>query len=143
MAYYGFAQKIMKGEEIQLFNDGDMYRDFTYVDDIVEGISRLLDKPPMAHAPAVPRRILNIGNSAPVYMKDFIALMEEKLGKKAIIRSMPMQDTDVYNTYADVSALENLTGYHPQTTISDGLDRFLGWLVPRYARNDNASLRSE
>jgi UDP-glucuronate 4-epimerase len=127
MAYFNFAKKIMKGEDIPLFNGGDMYRDFTYVDDIVEGISRLVEKPPLASAPSVPKRILNIGNASPVYMKNFITLMEQRLGKKAIINSMPMQDTDVYKTYADVAALEALTDYHPTTSIEKGLDLFLGW----------------
>ncbi|MEN9950306.1 MAG: hypothetical protein RLY85_1058 [Bacteroidota bacterium] len=127
MAYYGFAEKISRGEEIKLFNAGDMYRDFTYIDDIVEGITRLLDKPPVAQAPEVPKRVLNIGHSDPVYMKDFMRLIQEKLGVEAKITNMPMQDTDVYKTYADVSALEALTGYHPQTAIADGLGRFLDW----------------
>lgn len=127
MAYYGFAEKISRGEEIKLFNAGDMYRDFTYIDDIVEGITRLLDKPPVAEAPEVPKRVLNIGHSDPVYMKDFMRLIQEKLGVEAKIANMPMQDTDVYKTYADVSALEALTGYHPQTDIATGLGRFLEW----------------
>jgi len=127
MAYYGFAEKISRGEEIKLFNAGDMYRDFTYIDDIVEGITRLLDKPPVAEAPDVPKRVLNIGHSDPVYMKDFMRLIQEKLGIEAKIVNMPMQDTDVYKTYADVSALEALTGYHPQTDIATGLGRFLDW----------------
>lgn len=127
MAYYGFADKICNNQEISLFNGGDMYRDFTYVDDIVEGISRLLDKPPVAQSPEVPKRILNIGNAAPVYMKDFIALLENKLSKKALINSLPMQETDVYKTYANISALVELTGYNPVTGIDQGLDRFLDW----------------
>jgi UDP-glucuronate 4-epimerase len=127
MAYYSFAEKISRGEEIKLFNAGDMYRDFTYIDDIVEGITRLLDKPPVAEAPKVPKRVLNIGHSEPVFMKDFMRLIQEKLGVEAKITNMPMQDTDVYKTYADVSALEALTGYHPQTDIATGLGRFLDW----------------
>jgi len=127
MAYYGFADKISKNQEIGLFNGGDMYRDFTYVDDIVEGISRLLDKPPVAKSPEVPKRILNIGNAAPVYMKDFIALLENKLSQKAMIKTLPMQETDVYKTYANISALIELTGYNPVTEIGEGLDRFLDW----------------
>jgi UDP-glucuronate 4-epimerase len=127
MAYYGFADKICNGKEIGLFNAGDMYRDFTYVDDIVEGISRLLDKPPVAKSPQVPKRILNIGNAAPVYMKDFISLLEQKMNKSASIKHLPMQDTDVYTTYADISALAALTGYCPTTSIEQGLERLLDW----------------
>lgn len=127
MAYFAFADKISNNQEISLFNGGDMYRDFTYVDDIVEGISRLLEKPPAASSPEVPKRILNIGNAAPVYMKDFIALLENKLSKKALINSLPMQETDVYKTYANISALIELTGYNPVTEIGQGLDRFLDW----------------
>jgi UDP-glucuronate 4-epimerase len=127
MAYYGFADKIYNGDEIGLFNGGDMYRDFTYIDDIIEGISRLISKPPSANAPAVPKRILNIGNSAPVFMKDFISLLEQKTSLTAQIRHLPMQETDVYTTYADISALASLTGYCPKTPIGQGLDRFLDW----------------
>lgn len=127
MAYYGFADKISNNQEISLFNGGDMYRDFTYVDDIVEGISRLLNKPPVAQSPEVPKRILNIGNASPVYMKEFIALLENKLCKKALINTLPMQETDVYKTYANISALIELTGYNPITGIDQGLDRFLDW----------------
>lgn len=127
MAYYNFAEKISNNQEISLFNGGDMYRDFTYVDDIVEGISRLLDKPPVAQSPEVPKRILNIGNASPVYMKEFIAMLENKISKKALINSMPMQETDVYKTYANISALVKLTGYHPVTGIEQGLDKFLEW----------------
>ena len=127
MAYYGFAEKIMKGEEISLFNGGDMYRDFTYINDIVEGIYRLLDLPPSISDNTVPKRILNIGNASPVFMKEFISLMEDKLGKKAEIKSLPMQNTDVYKTYADISELEKLTGYCPETKIENGLELFLDW----------------
>ena len=127
MAYYSFAEKISRKEEIKLFNAGDMYRDFTYIDDIVEAITRLLDKPPIVTSPDVPQRILNIGHSEPVFMKDFMQLIQEKLGIEAKIVDMPMQETDVYKTYADVSALEALTGYHPQTDISTGIGFFLNW----------------
>ena len=127
MAYYSFAEKISRREEISLFNAGDMYRDFTYIDDIVEAITRLLDKPPVVVSTDVPQRILNIGHSEPVFMKDFIRLIQEKLGIEAKIVDMPMQETDVYKTYADVSALEALTGYHPLTDISNGLGFFLNW----------------
>lgn len=127
MAYYGFTEKINNGQEIGLYNGGDMYRDFTYIDDIVEGVSRLIERPPLANFPEVPKRIVNIGNADPVYMKDFIALLEQKTDKKAVVKHLPMQETDVYKTYADISALRELTGYHPETGIDQGLDRFLDW----------------
>ena len=127
MAYYGFTEKINNGKEIGLYNGGDMYRDFTYIDDIVEGVSRLIERPPLANFPEVPKRIVNIGNADPVYMKDFIALLEQKTDKKAVVKHLPMQETDVYKTYADISALKQLTGYHPDTEIDQGLDRFLDW----------------
>lgn len=126
MAYYSFAHAIVEGKPIQLFNAGDMYRDFTYVDDIVEAILRLITLAPVA---ATPKRILNLGHSSPVYIKDFLAILEEKLGRKALIENRPMQDTDVYTTYADTAALEQLTGYHPQTNIADGLERFCDWYL--------------
>ena len=127
MAYYGFTERINNGQEIGLYNGGDMYRDFTYIDDIVEGVSRLIERPPLANFPEVPKRIVNIGNADPVYMKDFIALLEQKTDKKAVVKHLPMQETDVYKTYADISALKQLTGYHPETEIDQGLDRFLDW----------------
>ena len=127
MAYYSFAQKIIHGQPIKLFNNGDMYRDFTYVDDIVEGIFRVAVKPPLKNAPEVPKQILNIGHSSPVYMKDFIRLIETYLDEKAIIHSAPMETTDVHLTYADISALHALTGYEPTTTIETGLKDFIEW----------------
>ena len=135
MAYYGFAEKIMKGDEISLFNGGDMYRDFTYIDDIVEGIYRLLDLPPSISDNTVPKRILNIGNASPVFMKEFISLMEDKLGKKAVIKSLPMPNTDVYKTYADITELGKLTGYYPTTKIENGLELFLGWFKQNISQN--------
>jgi UDP-glucuronate 4-epimerase len=137
MAYYGFAEKIVKGEEISLFNGGDMYRDFTYIEDIVEGIYRLLDLPPTISDYAVPKRILNIGHSSPVYMKEFISLMEDKLAKKAVVKSLPMQNTDVYKTYADITELEKLTGYCPVTHISVGMDNFISWFSSFKVNEEN------
>jgi UDP-glucuronate 4-epimerase len=114
-----------------------MYRDFTYIDDIVEGIYRLLDLPPTILNNTVPKRILNIGNASPVFMKEFISLMEEKLGKKAVIKSLPIPNTDVYKTYADITELEKLTGYFPVTHINVGMDNFISWFSSFKVNEEN------
>ncbi len=133
MAYFSFAEKIMRGEPIQIFNHGDMYRDFTYIDDIVEGIVRLLDKPPQPDAVTGARyKVYNIGNNKPEKLTDFIAALEQALGKEAKKEYLPMQPGDVYQTYADVSDLERDVGFKPTTTIKDGLSRFTAWYMDVY-----------
>jgi len=129
MAYFGFTKSILEGQPISLFNGGDMYRDFTYVDDIIEAVFRLLDNVPAGKQPA---RILNLGNSNPIFVKDMIAILEDKLGQKAVINNLPMQDTDVYITYASTAALEQLTGFAPATRIEDGLRLFCDWYQAHY-----------
>ena len=127
MAYYDFSASILKEKPIALFNSGDMYRDFTYVSDIVESLKRLLPLPPKKDAEQIPYRILNLGNSSPVYIRDFIKILEKEMGKSAIIENKPNQITDVYITYADTSRLEELTGFTPATDISKGLAIFSEW----------------
>jgi UDP-glucuronate 4-epimerase len=124
-----FASAIMKGEPVKVFNNGDMIRDFTYIDDIVEGTLRVVDSTPVASdcPNGVPYKIYNIGCSHPVHLMDFISEMENALGRKAEKIYMPMQPGDVYQTYADCSKLEHDLGYHPSTTLHEGVTKFIQW----------------
>ncbi len=126
MAYFLFAERIIRGEAIKVFNNGNMKRDFTYVDDITESISRLIDKPAAA-GEGVPARILNIGHGSPVDLAEFISIIEENLGMTAEKEYLPMQDGDVPMTWADTSRLEALTGYSPKISLREGIGRFAEW----------------
>lgn len=126
MAYYLFTKAILNAQPIDVFNDGKMERDFTFIDDIVESISRLVSKPPMPDDGA-PARILNIGNGAPVPLMEFIEAIELELGMPATKRMKPMQPGDVPVTWADCSALEAITGYRPRTAVRDGIREFIAW----------------
>ena len=121
-----FASAISKREPIKVFNGGDMIRDFTYVDDIVEGTIRVIDSVPEQTLP-VPFKVYNIGCSNPVKLMDFISEIEKALGKEAKKEFLPMQAGDVYQTYADCSKLENELGYHPTTSLHEGIGRFIEW----------------
>ncbi len=127
MAAYIFVQKIISGQPILVFNDGDMKRDFTYIDDIVNGVLRCLDNPPAAAGNETSNRIYNIGNNRSENLMDFIALIEKALGKKAEIEFRPMQLGDVKETYADISETRRDFGYEPATTIEEGVPRFVAW----------------
>ncbi|MBR5661798.1 MAG: NAD-dependent epimerase [Bacteroidales bacterium] len=123
-----FATAISKGEPIKVFNGGDMIRDFTYVDDIVEGTIRVIDNPPAGGGDAsVPFEVYNIGCSNPVKLMDFISEIETALGTEARKEFLPMQAGDVYQTYADCSKLETRLGYHPSTTLHEGIGQFIAW----------------
>ncbi|WP_295773030.1 NAD-dependent epimerase [uncultured Mucilaginibacter sp.] len=143
MAYFKFADAIIKGDPIDVYNNGDMQRDFTYVDDIVEGIIRVLDKPAQSNpawnsgqpdpaTSSAPYRLYNIGNSQPVKLMKFIEALENSIGKKALINFLPMQAGDVLSTDADMSDLETEFNYQPQTNIQDGIDRFVAWFKDFY-----------
>ena len=125
MALFKFTRGILAGEPIPVYNRGDMVRDFTYIDDIVEGVIRALDRPPSADA--TPFRIFNIGNNRPVKLTDYIAALERALGRKAKLDLLPMQAGDVPSTMADVTALEAATGYRPTTGVEQGVARFVEW----------------
>ncbi|MDV7767470.1 NAD-dependent epimerase [Peribacillus sp. CSMR9] len=138
MAYYSFTKNIIEEKTIKVFNNGDMRRDFTYIDDIVEGIIRLLDKPPVyntgwdrAHpdpsSSYAPYKIYNIGNNKPIKLMDFIITLEKLIGKKAKIEFLPMQPGDVKETYADIADLYADVGFYPSTTIEEGLTHFVNW----------------
>ena len=122
-----FATAISKGEPIKVFNGGDMIRDFTFVDDIVEGTIKVLDNPPTNREGQVPFEVYNIGCSQPVNLMDFISEIEAAMGKKAEKVFMPMQQGDVYQTFADCSKLESRVGYKPSTTLHEGIGRFVKW----------------
>ncbi len=126
MAYYKFTEAIMEGRPIDVYNEGDLYRDFTYIDDVVDAISRLIHEPPGGEPPC---SILNIGHSEPVKLMDFIRVLERLLGKKARMNFLPMQPGDVYRTFADVERLDAVVGYKPATSIEEGLSRFVDWYL--------------
>ena len=132
MAYFKFTNKIMKGEPITIFNQGDMYRDFTYVDDIVTGIQNMLCCPPKPNGEGDRYKIYNIGNNHPEKLMTFIETLEKALGKTAEKGYMPMQPGDVYQTYADVSELEKDFGFRPSTSIAEGLGKFARWYREYY-----------
>jgi UDP-glucuronate 4-epimerase len=123
MAYFSFTKKILAGETIEVFGEGRMARDFTYVDDIVDGIVGALDRPPARGV----NRVLNIGDSRPVGLMDMIATLERALGREARKTFLPMQPGDVTRTFADVSKLKALTGYAPKVAIEEGLPKFVEW----------------
>ena len=135
MAYYSFTKDIIEGNTIQVYNNGDMLRDFTYIDDIVQGIIKLLDHPPKpdsnrnldpstSHAPY---KIYNIGNNSPVRLMDFINTLEQLIDKKANIEFLPMQPGDVKETYADITDLQKAAGFSPSTPLEIGLSHFVDW----------------
>lgn len=139
MSPFLFAEAILTGKPIKIFNYGDMMRDFTYIDDIVEGVVRVLDKPATTENPTetgiaskAPYRIFNIGNSQPEKLMDFIGEMETALGKQAIKEFLPMQPGDIKATFADTSALEAWTGFKPATTLKNGMSDFIKWYVGYY-----------
>jgi UDP-glucuronate 4-epimerase len=123
MAYFSFTRKILAGEPIEVYGEGRMARDFTYIDDIVDGIVGVLDRPPDAGE----ARLFNIGDSRPVALMRMIALLEQALGREAQKVFRPMQPGDVAATYADISRLRALTGYQPKVRLEEGLPRFVGW----------------
>ncbi len=143
MALFQFTRKILAGEPIDLFNNGQHTRDFTYIDDIVEGVIRTLDHVPgpdplydaMQPNPATsdaPYRVYNIGNNAPVQLLEYIEVLERTLGRKAERRLLPLQPGDVPDTFADVSALQRDVGYAPSTPVETGIARFVAWYRDYY-----------
>jgi UDP-glucuronate 4-epimerase len=146
MAYFKFARNIIEGKPIDIYNNGDMWRDFTYVEDLARGVAGLIDAVPQrpekpqdiatgdSLSPAAPFRVVNIGNSDKVRLLDFIDAIEAEIGKKAVRNYMPMQRGDVPATWADASLLQSLTGYRPQTPFREGVARFVRWYRDYYAR---------
>lgn len=132
MAYYKFAKKIMAGEPIQIYNQGDMLRDFTYIDDIITGVVNILCNPPLPDENGSAYKIYNIGNNKPEKLMDYIAALEKCLGREARKEFLPMQPGDVYETYADVQDLIHDFGFKPSTSIEEGLSRFAEWFLDYY-----------
>ncbi len=133
MSPFLFADAILNNKPIKVFNHGDMMRDFTYVDDIVEGVIRVLDKPANPQEGShLPYRIFNIGNSQPEKLMDFIGIMENAFGKEAEKEFLPMQAGDVKATYADTSALESWVGFKPNTSLKQGVKKFSEWYKSYY-----------
>lgn len=130
MAYFSFTQKILRGEPIEVYGEGRMARDFTYIDDIVDGIVGVLDNPP----PPGAHEVYNIGDSNPVGLMDMIAALESAIGRQSEKVFLPMQPGDVPATYADVSKLHALTGYRPAVGVEEGLRRFAAWYADFYGR---------
>jgi UDP-glucuronate 4-epimerase len=138
MALFKFCKSILEGTPIEVFNHGNMLRDFTYIDDIVEGVVRIMEIPPVSAAsegsgesPA-PSRIYNIGNNEPVELTRLIAILEKQLGKKAIQKLLPMQPGDVPTTYADIDELSRIAGYRPHTPVEAGVGKFVEWYRQYY-----------
>ncbi len=130
MAYFSFTRKILNQEPIPVFNNGNLERDFTYIDDITVAISKLLDHP--FNVNEGKHRIYNIGNNHPVKLLEFISTLEKHIGIEARKQFLPMQDGDVLKTYADISKLEDAIGYRPQTSIDTGLKQFVNWYRQYY-----------
>ena len=143
MAYFKFTKNILRGKKIDVYNKGKMYRDYTYIDDIVDGIVKLTNKIPKLNSSkkykndsishVAPIRTLNIGNTKKVLLSDFISAIEKILNKKAIKRFLPMQKGDVYSTLSDSSLLRRITGYNPKTKYKDGIKKFLNWYLDYYS----------
>lgn len=143
MALFLFTKAILAGEPIKVFNNGNMVRDFTYVDDIVEGVMRVIDNPPAGNplwkatqpdpgSSKAPYKVYNIGNNSPVTLLDFIKAIEKELGKEAVKEFLPLQAGDVPATYADVSDLVANLDYKPNTTITTGVQNFISWYKNYY-----------
>lgn len=143
MAYFSFTKSILEGKPIKVFNYGNMKRDFTYIDDIVEGMVRLLDRFPLPNeqwdrfhpdpsSSYAPYKIYNIGHNQPVKLLDFIQTLESLLGMEAKKEFLPMQLGDVEATYADIDDLHRAVGFQPSTSIRDGLKKFVDWYKAYY-----------
>lgn len=127
MAYFLFTRSIFNGDAIKIFNNGQMYRDFTYIEDIVEGILRVLEQPPRAQLDQPPYRLYNIGNNQPVSLLKFIQILETLIGKTAEKLWLPLQPGDMIETFADIDDLIRDTGFKPTTSLETGLKAFVDW----------------
>lgn len=132
MAYFSFTKAIMEDKPIKVFNNGDMYRDFTYIEDVVNGVLPLIENSPVLSTEGVPYKIYNIGNNRPEKLMDFIRVIEDAVGKKAVKEFCPLQPGDVYQTFADVKELMEDVGFRPSTPISVGINKFVAWYKDFY-----------
>jgi UDP-glucuronate 4-epimerase len=132
MAYFIFTKAITEGKTLPVFNNGEMKRDFTYIDDIVSGILGALRTPPTAENGAAPHRALNIGNNKSETLMHFIKTIEKAVGRDAVLEFLPMQSGDVKETYADITETTELTGYYPETGLEKGIPEFVAWYKDYY-----------
>jgi len=134
MAYFSFTKNILEGKQIKIFNNGELYRDFTYIDDIIDGICKLITIIPERNQIKciAGYRLFNIGNNSPVKLTDFIESLERVIGKKAIKEYAEHQLGDVLTTCADIDDLNKLTGFSPRTNLKDGLTKFYEWYKNYY-----------
>ncbi|WOD63560.1 NAD-dependent epimerase [Niallia taxi] len=143
MAYFSFTKNIIEGKTINIFNEGNMERDFTYIDDIVEGIVKLIDQPPTVNnewnykepnpsSSYAPYKVYNIGNNKPVKLMEFITTLEKHIGKEAKKEYLSMQPGDVKATFADIDDIKKATGFEPITSINEGLEKFVNWYKSYY-----------
>ncbi len=135
MAYFSFTNRILTGKEIEVFNHGDMLRDFTYIEDIVDGVAAIAEQGPVAQRGA-PHKVYNIGNNNPEKLEDFLSILEEELGVEAMRKDLPMQPGDVPATYADISAISQDYGFEPTTDLRTGLKKFIAWYREYYGNLD-------
>ena len=138
MAYFSFTKKILEGIPIDVYNHGELWRDFTYIDDIVGGIRAIIESNDVSNnkVKEVPYSLYNIGNSMPVKLTEFIKILEKVLGREAILNFTEMQPGDVLQTYADVNPLEKDFGFKPETSLEEGLNRFVEWYRWYYEKNE-------
>jgi UDP-glucuronate 4-epimerase len=145
MALFKFTKSILEGKKIDIYNKGNLYRDFTYIDDIVHGVSLLIKKIPKykknaslnridSLSPVAPFRIVNIGNSKKIRLLDFIKTIENTLGKKALKNYMPMQKGDVFKTLANTKLLKKITGFVPKINYKEGVRNFVEWYLDYYKK---------
>ena len=142
MAYFKFTKRIKEKKKIDIYNKGKMYRDYTFIDDIVDGIFKIINKIPNNNKQkkykddslsfVAPFRILNIGNTKKIYLMDFINCLEKELGTKAIKNYMPMQKGDVHSTLSNSNLLKRITGYNPKINYQTGIKKFVSWYLSYY-----------
>ncbi len=142
MAYFSFTQKILKDEPIELFNHGDIYRNYTYIDDVAAGIELLLFRPPRPNGDGVRAKVYNLGHHKPVKLTDFVGALERCLGKTAVKTFLPMQPGDVYGVRADLSGLMTNFGFQPVTPLEEGLSQFVAWYQDFYAETGQQRIKS-
>jgi UDP-glucuronate 4-epimerase len=145
MALFLFTEAILRDEPIKIFNNGNMKRDFTYVDDIIEGVVRVIGNPPLVNelydrmnpipgSSYAPYRVYNIGNNQPVQLMEFVRALEKHLGKEAKKVFLPLQPGDVPETYADIDDFAQITGFRPRTSVDEGIGRFVSWYLSYYEK---------